>query len=311
MIRVEHIYKSFGNVHAVKDVSLSVAKGEVVGLLGPNGAGKTTTMRMITGFLMPDSGDVFIKDIPVSFDSVDTRALIGYLPENAPLYLDMEVSEFLRYIAEIRNISSANIKKRIDEMVSVCGLSAVVGRVIGQLSRGFRQRVGLAQALIHHPPILILDEPTSGLDPNQIIEIRDLIKEIGVERTVILSTHIMQEVEATCSRAFIVNQGEVVGQGTLKELMSARKGATRYHLTVNALRPEIEERVEKLGGIHFVDYEGISDEKWQKIILHTDSKDDRGEDIFKWVVGNSWALRELHEEKVSLEDVFRNLTIGE
>lgn len=310
MIRIEHLYKSFGDVHAVKDVTFNVEKKEVVGLLGPNGAGKTTTMRIITGYMMADRGEVYIGEISVFAKSLKTRAMIGYLPENAPLYLDMEVTDFLNYIAQIRNIDAKDRTKRIREMVEVCGLEDVVGRPIGNLSRGYKQRVGLAQALIHQPPILILDEPTTGLDPNQIIEIRNLIKKIGEERTVILSTHIMQEVEATCGRAFIIDEGELVGQGSLAELMAKRKGAVRYHAVIKAPRGDLKERVGTLSNVSLVDFECLPDEPWQKMILHSDRKNGLGEEIFKWTVANGWSLKELHEEKASLEDVFRSLTTG-
>jgi len=310
MIRVEHLYKSFGDVHAVKDVTFTVKKGEVVGLLGPNGAGKTTTMRMITGYLTADQGEVYIKDIPVFSQNFETRGMIGYLPENAPLYLDMETTDFLGYIASIHEIDPKERTARIREMVHTCGLEKVVGRSIGKLSRGFKQRVGLAASLIHHPPILILDEPTSGLDPNQIVEIRGLIKKIGEERTVILSTHIMQEVEATCSRAFIINEGELVGQGSLQELMNQKGSAVRYHITLKAGQDDIQNKITELSNAHLIDFESVKDEEWQRLVLHSDKKEGIGEDIFKWVVANSWSLKELHEEKTSLEDVFRNLTIG-
>ncbi len=311
MIRVEHLYKSFGDVHAVKDVSFNIQKGEVVGLLGPNGAGKSTTMRMITGYLLSDQGRIYINDIPVNSGSLETRAMIGYLPENAPLYLDMEVTDFLTYIARIRGLDKATTATRIREMVEICGLASVVGRSIGKLSRGYRQRVGLAQAMIHHPPILILDEPTAGLDPNQIAEIRSLIKKIGEERTVILSTHIMQEVEATCGRAMIINEGELVGEGTLSELLAKRGTAMRYHVAIRAASDEIQNKIEVFNKVHLVDFEGPMEDGWQRVVMHSDNKDGIGEDIFRWVVDNGWMLKELHEEKASLEDVFRSLTIGE
>lgn len=310
MIRIEHLYKSFGDVHAVRDITLNVAKGEVVGLLGPNGAGKTTTMRIITGYMMADRGEVYVNDIPVFANSLETRSLIGYLPENAPLYLDMEVTDFLNYIASVRGIDGDTREKRIREMVETCGLGEVVGRPIGKLSRGYKQRVGLAQALIHHPPVLILDEPTSGLDPNQITEIRGLIKRIGEERTVILSTHIMQEVEATCSRAFIINEGELVGQGSLQELRRQRQGDLRYHVVIKAAREDLKEKINSLAGVHLVDFDCEPGEPWQKVVLHSDKRDGAGEEIFNWTVQNGWMLKELHEEKASLEDTFRALTIG-
>ena len=310
MIRVEHLHKSFGELHAVKDVTFNVAKGEVVGLLGPNGAGKTTTMRMITGYMSADRGEVYIDGKSVFSNSLETRSLIGYLPENAPLYSDMEVTDFLQYVASMRGILNQDIRSRIKEMVDTCGLEDVVGRSIGRLSRGFKQRVGLAQALIHHPPILILDEPTTGLDPNQIAEIRGLIKKIGEERTVVLSTHIMQEVEATCSKALIINDGELVGEGSLNELMAKRGGVLRYHLTVKAPLDDLRDKAALVSNVQVVDFESVPDADWQKVVFHTDKKDGVGEEIFQWVAGNGWILKELHEERASLEDVFRSLTVG-
>lgn len=310
MIKVDGLNRSFGTVHAVKNVSFTVAKGEVVGLLGPNGAGKSTTMRIITGYLQSDSGDVRIGGLSVATDSLKTRAMIGYLPESAPLYLDMEVTAFLDYIASIRGIESSEHRPRIAEMVKTCGLEDVVGRPIGKLSRGYRQRVGLASALIHRPKILVLDEPTSGLDPNQIAEIRSLIKKIGEERTVILSTHIMQEVEATCSRALIINKGELVGDGSLDELMLKKGGAYRYVVSLNASAKDIRSRSEALRNLNLAELTPLSDDGWQKAVFHGDGGDTAGEEIFKWVVANDWKLRELREEKTSLEDVFRTLTTG-
>lgn len=311
MIKVEHLFKSFGNVKAVNDVSLEVKKGEVVGLLGPNGAGKSTTMRIITGYLTPDNGKVLVNNTLVTHASLENRRQIGYLPENAPLYLDMEVTDLLNYVASIRGLSKNDRTARIREMVEVCGLGDVVGRPIGCLSRGFRQRVGLAQALIHQPKILILDEPTSGLDPNQIVEIRGLIKKIGEERTVVLSTHIMQEVEATCSRAFIINEGSLVGQGTLNELLAMRGGTTRYHVSIKAKRDEIKEKSKSLTDLSLTSFENVSENSWQRAVFNSNKKEGRGEELFKWVVANGWALKELREERASLEDVFRSLTIGE
>lgn len=308
MIHVENLSKSFGNVHAVRGISFDVHKGEVVGLLGPNGAGKTTTMRVITGFLLPDSGVVQVDGASVVDDCLLTKGKIGYLPESAPLYGDMEVTSYLSYIADLRGIAASEKAVKIKNVVVTCGLSEVVGRPIAQLSKGYNQRVGLAQALIHEPPILILDEPTSGLDPNQIVEIRKLIKEIGKERTVILSTHILQEVQATCNRALIISNGELVGQGTLEELMSKGKGGLKYYVSVKAQRREIEE---KLGFIHGVSFhEWMSDEHgdWQKLILGGTGDDDHSENIFDWAVSNNWKLNELRCEKASLEQVFYELT---
>ncbi|MFA4874240.1 MAG: ATP-binding cassette domain-containing protein [bacterium] len=307
MICVEHLEKHFGNVRAVDGVSFEVAAGEVVGLLGPNGAGKTTTMRIITGYLFADAGSVTVDGIPVGAESIEARRRIGYLPENAPLYTDLEVVEYLGYIARLRDIPANERKDRTDEMISTCGLEGVVGRMIGELSKGYRQRVGLAAAMIHRPPILILDEPTSGLDPNQIVEIRDLIREIGRERTVMLSTHILQEVEATCSRALIISAGKLVGHGTIRDLLNNSGRATQYTVTTRAQRQKIEAEIGKLAGLEIAEWlSGPTDER-QRFILSGDGVD-RAEEIFRWAASNDIPLSELARESASLEEVFRELT---
>jgi ABC-2 type transport system ATP-binding protein len=306
MIHVEHLHKSFGPVHAVAGVSFDVAKGEVVGLLGPNGAGKTTTMRIITGYLSADGGSVSLNGLPVEWGKEDTKRLVGYLPEDTPLYPDLEVVEFLTYIAKLRSVPAAEMKGRIAEMVEVCGLGKVVGRPVGQLSKGYRQRVGLAQAMLHYPPILILDEPTSGLDPNQIADIRNLIRDIGRERTVILSTHILQEVEATCSRALIINNGSLVGHGTLDELSRTSRGDAVYTVSVCAPRASVEEAASKLDGL---EVRSLFEEGGRvRMVLQGTTEDDRSEAIFDWAVENGWKLSELRRETASLEEVFRELT---
>lgn len=215
MIKLEGVTKRFGDVVAVDDVSFEVISGEIVGFLGPNGAGKTTTMRLITGFLAADTGSITVEELDVQAEPVKVKQKIGYLPEDNPLYPYLQVEEYLKFIAEVRQLS---LNDYYDRLISVCGLKQVLHKSISQLSRGFRQRVGLAAAMIHNPAVLILDEPTSGLDPNQIIEIRSLIKELGQEKTVILSTHILSEVEATCDRIIIIDKGRIVGQGTVKAL---------------------------------------------------------------------------------------------
>ncbi|MBI4366084.1 MAG: ATP-binding cassette domain-containing protein [Deltaproteobacteria bacterium] len=306
MIELIGVAKSFGEVHAVQDVSVTI-RNEVVGLLGPNGAGKTTTMRMITGYLAPDRGSVRVDGIDVAVDSLAARARIGYLPENAPLYLDMEVTDFLEYVARIRRMARGAIPPRIRTMVDQCGLGEVVGRPIGQLSKGYRQRVGLAAAMIHEPPILILDEPTSGLDPNQIVEIRALIRALGRQRTVVLSTHILQEVEATCDRAAIMHRGRLVGEGSIKELLQRRGAGVRYHLLVNAAEQAIRERAVGLTAAR-LERCARHHEEWQEAVFTSTKDGVAGEQLFDWVVANGWRLRELRKHEASLEDVFRHLT---
>lgn len=307
-IRVENLSKNFGHVRAVDNISFTIGKGEVVGLLGPNGAGKTTTMRIIAGFIAPTEGRVSVDNDEVSEKPMVTRQKIGYLPENCPLYQDMFVTDFLGYVADLRKIPVSEKEKRIHQMIETCGLESAAGRPISELSRGFKQRVGLAQALIHHPPILILDEPTSGLDPNQIIEIRNLIKEIGKERTVILSTHILQEVEAACSQALIINEGSIVGQGTLDELLHQCGGYSHYHVVIHARKDEIESRLNLLQQMSVSKWGKEGDSNWQAVYLRSGDSKDRSEELFKWVVQNGWSLRKLTRERASLEDVFKNLT---
>ncbi len=306
MIRVEELHKSFGSVHAVAGISFEVARGEVVGLLGPNGAGKTTTMRVLTGYLPADRGVATIDGVPVDAHATATKRLVGYLPENAPLYHDLEVVEMLRYVARLRGIACKEITPRIKEMVEVCGLGEVVGRPIGQLSKGYRQRVGLAAAMIHRPPVLVLDEPTSGLDPNQIAEIRALIRAIGRERTVVLSTHILQEVEATCGRALIINAGRLVGHGTLAELAGRAKGDAIYAAVIRAPRFAVEARLSQLEGITMTSLEDEGERV--RIAFNGGGSEDRSEDIFTWVVNNGWKLAELTRANASLEEIFRELT---
>ena len=306
MIHVEHLHKFFGGVHAVAGVSFDVTKGEVVGLLGPNGAGKTTTMRIITGYLSADGGAVAVNGVPVVHGKQDVRQFIGYLPEHAPLYADLEVTELLHYVARLRGVAKKDLRARIAEMIDTCSLGAVVGRTVGKLSKGFRQRVGLAAAMIHHPPILILDEPTSGLDPNQISEIRNLIREIGRERTVVLSTHILQEVEATCSRALIISSGSLVGHGTLDELAQHARGDAIYTAIVRAAKNDIENALTSLSGLEM--RSTFDEGERTKLVLQGAAGQDHSEDIFNWVVANRWSLAELKRETASLEDVFRELT---
>ncbi|MBI2459168.1 MAG: ATP-binding cassette domain-containing protein [Parcubacteria group bacterium] len=224
MIEIKNLTKKFGQVLVLDNISFSVAKGEILGFLGPNGAGKTTTMKIITSFWTPTSGQVLVGGLDADENSLATRKVIGYLPETVPLYEEMRVFEYLKFIAEIRGLNKQEIKDRIKQVILICGLKKVLRQPIEELSKGYRQRVGLAQAIMHEPDILILDEPTTGLDPNQIVEIRDLIKTIGREKTVIFSTHILSEVSATCDRVIIINNGKIVGQGVPAELIEKYGG---------------------------------------------------------------------------------------
>ncbi|TKJ42508.1 ABC transporter [candidate division LCP-89 bacterium B3_LCP] len=309
MIDVKNLSKSYGETLAVDNISFEVQKGEILGFLGPNGAGKTTTMKILTCFMPPTSGDVTIDGLPIWQDSLEIRQKIGYLPEQNPLYHDMSVLDYLRFVAELRRIPKESVKSRIKYIVEVCGLKEVITRIIGELSKGYRQRVGLAQAMIHDPQILILDEPTSGLDPNQIVEIRNLIRELGKEKTVILSTHILSEVQATCNRAIIVNEGEIVADGALADLQSTFHGLDKINLEIKAPENGCAEKLRAIDYVKQVTEKEAADELHQYVV-EVEKGHDLREQIFDLSVREGWKLLELHQESTSLEDVFRQLTRG-
>jgi ABC-2 type transport system ATP-binding protein len=310
MIEVKNLHKSFGPTRAVDGVSFSMKKGEILGFLGPNGAGKSTTMKILTGYLPYDEGTVEVANFNVDTHPLEVRRRLGYLPENTPLYEEMGVIEFLRFIAAIRKIPRESRTRRLRRVIDMCGLSGVVCKTIGQLSRGYRQRVGLAQALIHDPDILVLDEPTSALDPTQIKEIRDLIRRIGKEKSIILSTHIMQEVTATCDRAIIINKGRVVAEGTPEELMGRGSGERVVSVIVKAARDEAKrtlESVEHVEKVHLVP--ASEGDGWLRFQITFERKaKDPAVDIYRKVAAAGWTLRELREDKATLEDVFIQLT---
>ena len=308
MIEIRNLVKHYGDVKAVQDISFSVKNGEILGFLGPNGAGKTTTLKVITGYLSPTSGNVFVDDYNVIEDSMEIREMIGYLPEMNPLYHDMEVYGFLEFVARAREIDKNQFRSRLHDVIELCGLKGVVHKNINELSKGYCQRVGLAQAIIHDPKILILDEPTSGLDPNQIVEIRGLIKNLGKEKTVIISSHILQEIQATADQVIIINEGEIVANGTIEELMSDFKGKTRLTLELkNATEVSVKKVQSFQDGILLSKYEE-KDENVFVVLEYPNSIDPR-QDIFKYAVKNKWVVLEMSRHKTSLEDVFRNLTI--
>jgi ABC-2 type transport system ATP-binding protein len=310
MVSVKNLTKTFGRTVAVDDISFEVSRGEVLGFLGPNGAGKTTTMRVLTCYLTPNEGSVTIAGFDILDDSLEVRRRVGYLPENAPVYQDMDVISYLDFVAEVRGIPRPDAPHRIEGMIETCGLEKVVGRNIGQLSKGYKQRVGLAQTLIHNPDILILDEPTTGLDPSQIIEIRELIKEIGRERTVILSTHILPEVEATCSRVLIINEGRIVASGTPEELQAVAGGEDAVYVSIKAGDAPVIDRLAELESVSSVTRAGESGE-YVRYVVKSKGREDIGEAVFKAVVDNNWKLNELRRERLSLEDIFLRLTTRE
>lgn len=308
MIEIKNLSKKFGSTVVLDDLSFSVKKGEILGFLGPNGAGKSTTMKIITSFWSPTKGQVIIDGVDVQEDSITSRSKIGYLPETVPLYEDMRVYEYLKFIAEVRGIPKDSVKKRIKEVVTDCGLSQVVRKPIEELSKGFRQRVGLAQAIMHEPDILILDEPTTGLDPNQIVEIRNLIKKIGKEKTIIFSTHILGEVSATCDRVIIINAGKIVGEGSPAEL--AKKAGSKELIYVKIKGPETEV-LNKLQAMENVVKVEVRDKESDEVIgyeIEPNEGVDLRELLSTTVMKSNWSILEFNKKVSSFEDIFRELT---
>ncbi len=308
MINAEGLTKFYGTQCAVDNISLNIERGEIVGLLGPNGAGKTTTLRMLTGFLVPSSGSIRIKDIDIDENPLAVKRLIGYLPEAAPLYNEMLAYDYLRFVAEIRGIDKDRIDQRLKHVASLCGINEAMHKPIGTLSKGFKQRVGLAHAMINDPEILILDEPTSGLDPNQIVEIRDIIREIGREKTVILSTHILSEAEATCDRIIIINRGRIVADEGIDTL----KGRMGKEFLINislkeAIFDNVREVLSSISGVTGITQNGV-DGDILKVSIHSGSERDLREDIYREIKKQSWVLMEFYHEVQTLEKVFRDLT---
>ena len=309
MVSCQSLVKRYGDKVAVNGLDFTVPRGQVLGFLGPNGAGKTTTMRLLTCYLAPTSGTAKIAGHDVSTHSLDARRLVGYLPEETPLYRDMIVCDYLEYVTRMRKIPAGERRARIKKTGEATGLLSVMGKRIGELSKGYRQRVGLAQAIIHDPPLMILDEPTSGLDPNQIVEIRDLIKELGREKTVILSTHILPEVRATCDRVLIISDGRIVADGRPDDLV-ARERSGRFRLLLDSSAPsdaEVTERLLTLAGAVRVTREP-TESGTAGFVVDTDGALDLRPEIFRLAVARGWGLLELERREASLEEVFQRLT---
>ncbi len=310
-ITVRNLTKLYGEEKAIDDISFDVKTGEILGFLGPNGAGKTTTMKIITCYMPPSAGSVTVNDCDIADKSLEVRRKIGYLPELNPLYLDMNVLEYLEYSAQLHKLGKTQIRQRLREMVEVCGLAGVRHKDIGELSKGYRQRVGLAQAMIHDPEVLILDEPTSGLDPNQIVEIRNLIRKLGSAKTVILSTHILSEVQATCDRVIIINDGKIVADGTPDQLQHEFRGSDIISVELKADvengMTDIFPKVKALAHVENVQYQNPSPGVHRLLISAAKGSDIR-EDIFRQAVSEKWLLLEIHREATSLEEVFHKLT---
>lgn len=304
MIKVENLIKKYGDVKALDGVSFEMREGEVVGVLGPNGAGKTTLLRILVTFLEPDKGEVLIDGLDISdaLNHEKIKSKIGYLPEHAPLYEDMTVREYLEFVGKMQGISDDDLNERVTEVLGKCGLKEKKNSEISTLSKGYRQRTGIAQALIHNPKIVILDEPTTGLDPNQRIEIRDLIKEIGKTKTVILSSHILPEVQSTCSRVLIINKGRIAADGAPEALENKEQASITINIEVEKINPELLAKLKALGGVIKIKSEG------NKIIIAADSKIDLRKDIVKIVTENGAGFLGLSQKQADLEDVFINLT---
>ena len=312
MIHVEHLTKRYGERVAVEDVSFSVEPGEVIGFLGPNGAGKSTTLRMLTGYLSPNEGRVRIGDVDAVADPVRARRLIGYMPESVPLYRELRVEEYLRYRARLKGVPRREVSKHVGNALELANVKDVRQRIIGQLSKGYRSRVGLADALVADPPLLVLDEPTAGLDPNQIRQVRDLIRSMAGAKTVLLSTHILPEVESTCGRVLIIHRGRLVGEGEPGQLRIASQGGQVITLEGRAERARLEQVVGAVAGVRVIAEATVL--SVEPPIVRLKLEVDGGEvaeAVFKAVAQAGLVLRELRREQTSLEDVFAKLTTRE
>ena len=308
MIEVENLSKTYSGFRAVKGISFHVKKGEIVGFLGPNGAGKSTTMKVLSGYLPPTDGKIRIAGFDVVTESIEVRKRIGYMPENVPLYTDMRVNEFLRFRAELKKVKRKNIKDRVETVKELCHLKDVENKMIGTLSKGYRQRVGLADAMVHDPELLILDEPTIGLDPNQIRSVRDLIKDLGKHHTILLSTHILSEVELTCSRVLVINRGRIEASDTPANLTKLVRGGGSIALEVKAHGADVIAKLKAVPKVEDVEVDLPSEEGWTIAKVFAKPGIDVREDVYGIVRENNWPLRELARVKATLEEAFVELT---
>lgn len=299
-LQVSNLTKIYGQQKAVNNISFEVLPGEIVGFLGPNGAGKSTTMKISTGYMPPTAGQVLVNGMDVTTQSLQVRKVMGYLPEHNPLYLDMYVHEYLHFVGKVFELSTRELKSRVGEIIALCGLDREQNKKIEQLSKGYRQRVGLAQALIHNPQVLVLDEPTTGLDPNQILEIRRLIKEISTSKTVIFSTHIMQEVQAICNRVIVINQGELVADAPVADLLNSQP---QVQIIVEFDKPIDEQKLAALAGVQQLVV--VSSGVYK---LTAAQGADLRPEVFRFATENNLSLVGLKQEQLSLEEIFRSLT---
>jgi ABC-2 type transport system ATP-binding protein len=307
VIEVENLTKLYGSLVALRQVNFKVESGEIVGFLGPNGAGKTTALRILTCFMPPSSGTAQVAGLDCQQHALEVRAKIGYLPENVPLYMDMTVSRFLAFAAAAKGVSRSRIRQEIDRVTEICSLSSAASRIIGHLSKGFRQRVGLAQALLNDPPILILDEPTIGLDPSQIVEIRTLIKQLGQERTIILSSHILPEVSQICQRIMIINRGQIVATDTPANLTTQLQRNLQVYLEVDGPESKVMGSIGAMAGV--LDIRPANGAGCY--LIETRRGQDLRPDLARKVVEEDWQLREMRLQDLSLEDIFMQLVTDE
>jgi len=308
MIKVENLSKSYSEVQAVKSINFELNDGEIVGFLGANGAGKSTTLKVMTGYLTPTSGNVYVNNLDIQHDTHQIQKQIGYLPELNPLYGEMRVYDLLEFTASIRNIQGKAFKNSLARVIEQCSLQGVIHKMISECSKGYKQRIGLACAMIHDPKILILDEPVTGLDPNQIVEIRNLIRELGTEKLVLMSSHILQEIQATVNRIIIINEGEIVADGTNEELMSGFMGNTKLTLEAQKANEEqINSLSDKIPDIKLISSKKV-DESHILQLEYPKGTDPRVE-LFKYAVDSNWIITELSPQSINLESVFRNLTM--
>lgn len=320
MISVKNLTKYYGDFKALNGISFEIKSGEIVGILGPNGAGKSTTLRILTCYLNPTDGDAIIDGKSILNDEINVKKIIGYLPESAPLYNDMCVFDYLVYMADIQELEKDKLNDRLNYVVEVCSLKEVISKPIGELSKGYKQRVGLAGSIIHDPKILILDEPTNGLDPNQIVEIRELIKELGKEKTVLVSTHILSEVESTCSRAIIINKGDIIADDTPRNLSSSfagNKSATvKISIKTSENAESVREKLSSISGINKVEIEEFAsntdniNNDIKEISIYSNLEEPRDE-IYKFIKNTDWIIYEMTKVKENLETVFHILTKGD
>jgi len=306
MITVSHLTKKYPGRLAVNDISFEVGHREVVGFLGPNGSGKTTTMRILCGYMTASGGNVRVAGFDVHRFPMEVRKRIGYLPENCPLYPDMRVDEYLNFRAALKGVAKSKVKSRVDEVKELCGLTDNGRRIIGQLSKGFRQRVGLAEALVHDPELLILDEPTIGLDPNQIRQVRQLIQELGKRHTILLSTHILPEVEAVCRRVLIIKEGRIMASDSTERLIRHMKGLARVHMEIKGSQEGLEREFKTWPEIH--DFHIEKTGEWMKVTVLCPRPTDPRQKLFELAAARGWMVRELHLEPGTLEELFVNLT---